>query len=177
MSQTPYKTEEENRFRALELESSTVLSSQITDLQASTAANASAIVVLQASVVALDALRDSADLNFFVSGSAAGSAIYGVYPAARAITLPTQNALTAYTAVVSETDVSINLKHGGGASALATASIIGTIGWGSAQTAGSVDLAASVDIALGDVLVFQGSTVAASTVADFGWTIQGRSTS
>ena len=48
MSQTPYKSEEEARFVAIEAESADVQASQITVLSASTAANSSAIVVLEA---------------------------------------------------------------------------------------------------------------------------------
>ncbi len=191
MSTSPYKTEEEVRFRALEVEGSSVQASQITVLTASTAANASAIVVLEAAlasnaplildnasaVTVLEALRDSADINYFVSGSvAAASTVLGVYVAARALTLPTQNALTGYATITGSGINSFNIKHTGAASALSTASVIGTVAWGSAQTSGSVDLAASVTVALGDALVLVGDNLTVSSIADFGFTIQGRST-
>ena len=159
--------------------------SSITVLQASVAANASAITVLNASVsdhgsrlTALEGgLQHPVDLEGFVVGSPSTSGLIALYTASRAYTIPTQNHAGAYAGTVDDDGVSLNIKHGGGASALSTASVVGTIGWGSSQTAGSVDLAASVNVAVGDVIAIQASVVTGSgaTLTNFAWNIQAQS--
>jgi hypothetical protein len=121
-----------------------------------------------------------ADITSFFGSAAFGviatSDIVAVIPQARGITIPTQNALTAYAITPDDDGVSFNIKHGGGGSAFSTASVIGTIGFASGATAGSVDLAASVDIALGDFIAIQASVVTASAtvIGDWGFTIRAR---
>jgi hypothetical protein len=158
----------------------TANASTLVVINASVAANASAIVVLQASVTAnasaiavLEAgTNHPFDLHGFVSGSTTGSAILDVFPASRAFTIPTQNHAGAWAAAVGAEPTSLNIKHGGGASALTLASIVGTIAWASNTLAGSVNIAASITVAVGDVVVVQEDGAIGSTVQDFGWNIQ-----
>lgn len=159
--------------------------STIVVLQASTAANASSIVVLQAStaanasaiVILESGVNHPVDLQGYVVGVTTTSTLLAVYTASRAYTMPTQNHIGAYAGTADADGVSLNIKHGGGASALSTASVVGTIAWSSAMTSGSVNLAASVDVAVGDVVAVQASVVAgsAATLADFAWNIQATS--
>jgi hypothetical protein len=117
-----------------------------------------------------------ADLHQFVSGTPASSAILAVWPAARQYTIPSQSGLNAYTTVTTASGTAtFNVKHSAGVgSAFATGSLIGTISFGSSQTAGSVRFDSSVLIASGGVIFVEADTQPGSTIADFGFTILGR---
>jgi len=169
---------------------SSALAASVAVLDASVAALNQSVSVLNASVVAINAsvaanasrltdleggLNHPVDLEGFVVGTTTTSTLLAVYTASRAYTMPTQNHAGAYAGTAGGDPTSLNIKHGGGASALSTASVVGTIAWGSSQTAGSVDLAASVNVAVGDVVVVQASVAGASNVADFAWNVQAES--
>ncbi len=166
MSQTPYKSEEEARFEAIEAESADVQASQITVLQASTAANASAIVVLEA------ASTHPVDLSAFRAGTLTDDSLFWIWPVGVSTTILTQSTLgTALAQVPSDGSATdIVLKHS--ASVGAAGSIIGNVKFpAAASSEGTVDVSTIAVVNPGDFLWASVGTVTDAVIADIAFTI------
>jgi hypothetical protein len=124
---------------------------------------------------ALEASANFYDLSGFNLGTTTTSTLLAVHIASRALTMPSQNHAGAYAGTAGGDPTSLNIKHGGGASALSTASVVGTIAFASAATSGSVNIPSAVAVNIGDVVAVQASVAGASNIADFGWSIQANS--
>jgi hypothetical protein len=134
MSQTPYKSEEEARFVALEEESAEVQASQI-------AANASAIAVLEGGV------GHPADLHAFHLGTLVAGSAFHLWQVSRSTSIPTQSAVgTAVARVASDgSNIDISLKHEG--------VTIGTVKFVGTSASGLVDVSSAVVMVPGDILL------------------------
>jgi hypothetical protein len=116
-------------------------------------------------------------LTGFNIGVIVSSTIYGLESISTPMTIPSQSGLTAIARVADDNGATLSIKHSVGASSFATASLIGTISWGSAQLAGSVRLDSSVTLAVGGYIIIEASDITASgtNLTDFTWSIRARS--
>ena len=153
MSQTPYKSEEDARFRTLELESSTVVSSRLDVLEA--------------------ASTHPLNLTAFRAGTLTDDTLFWIWPVGVSTHIPTQSALGTGLAQIASDGSATNivLKHS--ASVGAAGSIIGNVKFpAAASSEGTVDVSTAAVVAPGEFLWASVGQVTDAVIADIAFTIQ-----
>jgi len=151
---------------------------------ASVGANASAIVVLQASVAQnssrLDVLESASthplNLTAFRSGTTASASLFWIWPVATSTTIPTQSALGTALAGTAGAGSATNISIKHSASVGAVGSVIGTVKFPAAASAeGIVDVSTLAVVAPGEYL-WASVLDDDATLADIAFTIRATKT-